>query len=95
MTNKILAGIALTLLAAPVAAAPAAGIDRYAPVAAAVDGGELIVLIENYAAPHFELSVDEAWYAFDDGTLTIKELEVGHFLIAYRDGILEVLLTEE
>ena len=48
-------------------------------------------LIEDYAAPNWNLSKTEAWNLYNDGEITIIEVvEDAHYLVNY-DGILEVV----
>ena len=52
-------------------------------------------LIEKYAAPHWNLSIAEAWNYYRAGLMTITEISPEHhYLITFNDGILEVLLDD-
>ena len=88
-----------TLIALAVAlASPAPSPPRTtssAPIAAAVDDGVLRVLIERHAAPHWKLTVAQAWSAYWEGTLTVDELGPGSYQLGYADGILQVLIQDD
>lgn len=98
MSITAIASFAALLLSAPPAAMPldaAPTLTAPAPRPMAVDGGELITLLEHFAAPHFGLSTDEVWYAYEvEKSLTIDELGDRHYRIAYGDGILDVVLED-
>lgn len=50
-------------------------------------------LIEQRAAPHWHLSIQEAWTLYYDGLLDIEEIEVNYFYrLHYDGGILDVFL---
>lgn len=53
------------------------------------------ILIEDHAAPHWELSTAEAWDLYNMSEMTIDELEEEvHYIIHYDGTILEILLEE-
>ncbi len=54
------------------------------------------MLIEQYAAPHWNISIDLAWYYYRDlHTLKIIEVVRDHvFVLKLNDGILEVLIDD-
>lgn len=97
MPITALTTVAALLLSTPTATPPTAPTPApTAPIPAAMaqGGGELDVVIEMFAAPYFGLSVDEAWYAYDSGALKVERLEESHYLAAYGDGILEIVLDD-
>ena len=50
-------------------------------------------LIEKYTAPHWNLSIAQAWDYYTDGLIVITEIEVDRqYRIAYNGGILDVLV---
>jgi hypothetical protein len=52
------------------------------------------ILIEDYAAPHWNLTIDQAWNRYYDGVLRLVEVVPdGIYRIEY-EGILEVVLNE-
>lgn len=52
-----------------------------------------VILIENHAAPHWNLSVQEAWNAYDAGTLKIDEIiPEKQYRLSYDGGELIVLI---
>lgn len=54
----------------------------------------LTFLIEQRAAPHWNMSVSEAWYKYNV-TKTLKIVEISadsHYLIKYNDGILDTII---
>ena len=53
-----------------------------------------VILIENHAAPHWQLTTTQAWEYYNDGLIKIYEIEVDHFYrITYDGGLLEVILV--
>lgn len=51
-------------------------------------------LIEQHAAPHWDLSIETAWYYYRElHLITISEIEVDkRYVISYDGGILDVLI---
>lgn len=92
MTQLLLA--AALALVAPTPVAPVAPAVP-APVAAGERAPIVVRLIEDHAAPHWELTIDQAWAAYDGGELAIEDRGDGWYELRYADGILEILLTEE
>lgn len=96
MIGPTVASLTALLFASPIAVMPAsnASIEAATP-AEELDGAVLTVLVERHAAPYFELTIDEAWHAFEvERSLTIDQVERGHYRIAYADGILDVMVDE-
>lgn len=87
------------ILALALAVAAPTPTPTLAPTPAPLTAGEraptVVRLIEDHAAPHWELTIDQAWAAYDDGELAIEDRGDGWYELRYADGILEVLLTEE
>lgn len=54
------------------------------------------LLIEQYAAPHWDLSVETAWYYYRVlGLITIVEITPEeHYTIKYNGGILDIVLQD-
>lgn len=51
-------------------------------------------LIEKYAAPHWGLTYEQAWFRYYDGQLKIIEVVPDEIYRLEYDGILEVILNE-
>ena len=55
----------------------------------------LSILIEDHAAPNWNLSTSEAWYQYNIGAMVIVEIEEDkEYTIHYDGGYMEVLLDE-
>ena len=53
------------------------------------------ILIEDYAAPYWNLTIDEAWYQYEAGHLKIHEIVPEVRYILEYDGITDILLSDE
>lgn len=53
----------------------------------------LTILLENHAAPYWNLSVEGAWYRYDTGELKVFEIvPEKHYRLTYDGGELVILL---
>lgn len=53
------------------------------------------ILVENHAAPHWNLSLTEAWYQYNIGAMVITRMgSTNTYSIRFDDGILEITLEE-
>lgn len=51
------------------------------------------ILIEEHAAPHWGLSIEQAWDYYHDGVLKIQEMTLDYrYKITYDGGLIEVVL---
>ena len=59
-----------------------------------ISDATITLLIEQYAAPHWNLSVSEAWYKYNvTKTLTISEIQPNvHYLLKFNDGVLDAIV---
>jgi hypothetical protein len=53
------------------------------------------ILIEQHAAPHWDLSKTQAWALYESGLLTITEVVPELIYLVEYDGILTVVLSDE
>lgn len=59
-----------------------------------ISGEVLSWLIPNYVAPAFGLTADDALNKYNQGLITIEEIDANHIYEAEYDGILEVLIHD-
>ena len=59
-----------------------------------ISDATVTLLIEQYAAPHWNMSVTEAWYNYNV-TKTLKIVEIVanvHYQIKFNDGVLDAIV---
>ena len=99
MLNSILLGAALLLAGQSVSTTKVSVEPQVmmAPVATlemSMSQATEIILIEEYAAPHWNLSISTTWDYYYDGLIKIQEVEPEHFYrITYDGGLMEVILV--
>jgi hypothetical protein len=53
------------------------------------------IILENHAAPYWELSIPDVWYKYNHGLIKIYEIEPNHsYLVTYMDGNMDVVLED-
>lgn len=101
MLNSILLSAAL-LLGGPSVSAREMMVEAQATVAPVeetasyISDATITILIQSYAAPHWNLTIAEAWRLYNAKMMKITEITPNyHYVIEYDGGILDVLMDNE